>query len=106
MPSHNDTQTSVIIFIVIIVTSATSCISIMTRLLMCSRVRRTGLIRSATIPITCWTNAKLNRLRYEECLKECGLTTLETRRLIRDQIEILKILNEYENIDRNMFSHS
>ena len=33
---------------------------------------------------------------------ECGLTTLETRRL-RDQIEVFKILNGYENIDRNMF---
>ena len=35
-------------------------------------------------------------------LKECGLTTLETRRL-RDQIEVFKILNGYENIDRNIF---
>ena len=35
-------------------------------------------------------------------LNECGLITLETRRL-RDQIEVLKILNGYENIDRNMF---
>ena len=34
-------------------------------------------------------------------LKECGLTTLETRRL-RDQIEVFKILNGYENIDRNI----
>ena len=25
---------------------------------------------------------------YEMCLKECGLTTLETRRLRRDQIEL------------------
>ena len=36
------------------------------------------------------------------CLKECGLTTLETRRL-RDQNEVFKILNWYENIDRNIF---
>ena len=36
-------------------------------------------------------------------LKECGLTTLGTRRL-RDQIEVFKILNEYENSDRNIFS--
>ena len=35
-------------------------------------------------------------------LKECGLTTPETRRL-RDQIEVFKILNGYENIDRNIF---
>ena len=35
-------------------------------------------------------------------LKECGLTTLETRRLRRDQIEVFKILDGYENIDRNI----
>ena len=34
----------------------------------------------------------------------CGLTTLETRRLRGDQIEAFKILNGYENIDRNVFS--
>ena len=33
----------------------------------------------------------------------CGLTTLETRRLIGGQIEVFKIVNGYENIDRNMF---
>ena len=37
-------------------------------------------------------------------LKECGLITLETRRLRGDQIEVLKILNGYENIHRNIFS--
>jgi len=40
---------------------------------------------------------------YEMCLKECGLTTLETRRLRVDQIEVFKILNGNENIERNMF---
>ena len=35
--------------------------------------------------------------------KECGLTTLETRRLRGDHIEVFKILNGYENIDRNVF---
>ena len=35
-------------------------------------------------------------------LKECGLTTLETRRLRGDQIEVFKILNGYEHIDKNI----
>ena len=38
----------------------------------------------------------LKDLRYEERLKTCGLTTLETRRLRGDQIEVFKILNGYE----------
>ena len=43
---------------------------------------------------------KLRNISYEMRLKECGLTTLETRRLRGDQIEVFKILNGYENIDR------
>ena len=43
---------------------------------------------------------KLGNTSYEMRLKECGLTTLETRRLTGDQIEVFKILNGYENIDR------
>ena len=49
---------------------------------------------------------KLRSISYEMRLKECGLTTLETRRLRGDQIEVFKILNGYENIDRNTFSWS
>ena len=37
-------------------------------------------------------------LRYEERLRECGLTTLETRRL-----EVFNILNGYENIDSDIY---
>ena len=46
---------------------------------------------------------KLRNISYEMRLKECGLTTLETRRLRGDQIEVFKILNGYENIDRIFF---
>ena len=46
---------------------------------------------------------ELRDLSYEERLKECGLTTLETRKLRGDQIEVFKIWNGFENIDRNMF---
>ena len=45
---------------------------------------------------------KLRNISYEMRLKQCGLTTLETRRL-RDQIGVFKILNGYEHIDRNIF---
>ena len=37
-------------------------------------------------------------------LKECGLTTLETRTLRGNQIEVSKIFNRYENIDIKHFS--
>ena len=47
---------------------------------------------------------KLRNITYEMRLKECGLTTLETRRLTEDQTEVFKILNGYENIYRNIFS--
>ena len=45
----------------------------------------------------------LRDLIYEERLKECGMTTLETQRLRGDQIEVFKVLNGYENIDYNFF---
>ena len=46
---------------------------------------------------------ELRDLIYEEHLNECGLTTLETMGLGENQIEVSKILNGYENIDRNIF---
>jgi len=39
---------------------------------------------------------KFRNISYEMHIKECGLTTLETRRLREDQIEVFKILNEHE----------
>ena len=46
---------------------------------------------------------ELRDLSYESPLLQCGLTTLETRRLRGDKIEVFKIVNGYEDVDRNMF---
>ena len=47
---------------------------------------------------------ELRNFSYESRLLERGLTTLETSmRLIGDKIELSKIVNGYEDIDRNMF---
>ena len=47
--------------------------------------------------------SKLRNISYEMCLKERGLTTLETRRLRGNQIEVFTILNGYENIEKYFF---
>ena len=51
---------------------------------------------------------KLRDLSYEERLKErfFNNSRIETRRLRGYQIELFKILNGYEHIDRICFSHS
>ena len=46
---------------------------------------------------------ELRDLSYKSRLLQCGLTTLMTRRLRGDQIEVFKIVNGYEDVDRNMF---
>ena len=46
---------------------------------------------------------ELRDLSYESRLLQCGLKTPETRRLREDQIEVFKIVNGYEDVDRNMF---
>ena len=46
---------------------------------------------------------ELRDLSYESRLLQCGLTTLETRRLRGNQIEVFKIVNGYEDVNRNMF---
>ena len=45
---------------------------------------------------------ELRDLSYEERLKECGLTTLETRRVSTYQFKVSKILNGYENVDTDI----
>ena len=47
---------------------------------------------------------ELRDLSYESHLLQCGLTAPETRRLRGDQIEVFKIVNGYEDVDKkNMF---
>ena len=46
---------------------------------------------------------ELRDLSYESRLLQCGLTTLDTRRLRGDQIEVFKRVNGYEDVDRNTF---
>ena len=46
---------------------------------------------------------ELRDLSYKNRLLQCGLTALETRRLRGDQIEGFKIVNSYEDVNRNMF---
>ena len=45
----------------------------------------------------------LRNISYEMHINECGVTTLETRILRGDQIEVFNILNGYEHSDRNIF---
>ena len=61
-------------------------------------------LKNVVVPFE-WKEANIipYDLSYEEPLTECGLSTLETRRLRGDQIEVFQILNGYENIYRNMF---
>ena len=46
---------------------------------------------------------ELRDLSYESRLLQYSLKTLETRRLRGDQIKVFKIMNGYEDVDRNMF---
>ena len=45
----------------------------------------------------------LEKLSYEEKLKKLNLTTLETRRLRGDLIEMFKIIKGFDNINYNIF---
>ena len=48
--------------------------------------------------------ANLKNMSYPERLKILGLTTLESRRLRGDLIEVFKIVKGFDNIDKNNFS--
>ena len=45
----------------------------------------------------------LKGVSYDQRLKEVGLTTLETRRLRADMIEVFKIIKGYEGLNRELF---
>ena len=45
----------------------------------------------------------LKNMSYPEILKILGLTTLESRRLRGDLIQVFKIVKGFDNIDRNIF---
>ena len=47
--------------------------------------------------------SEISQLSYEERLQQCRLTTLETRRIRGDQIEVFKIMHGYEGLNKNMF---
>ena len=70
-------------------------VSFCIRLQGCSGVKTSSLIL-----IVCSLSALVTPLT---AAGSTSLTTLETRRLRGDQIEVFKILNGYENIDINMF---
>ena len=43
--------------------------------------------------------SEISQLSYEERLQQSILTTLETRRIRGDQIEVFKIMHGYEGLD-------
>ena len=46
---------------------------------------------------------KLRDINHKMHLRECDLTTLETKRLRGNQIEVFIISSGFENIDTNLF---
>ena len=46
---------------------------------------------------------ELRTLSYEVRVQQCKLTTLETRRVRGDQIEVFKITHGIEGLDSGMF---
>ena len=46
---------------------------------------------------------ELSILSYEDRVQQCKLTTLETRRVCGDQIEVFKVTHRIEGLDSGMF---
>ena len=71
---------------------------------MCSPVVKATLFRTFCSNMYCsqlWRDFRSGFIR--QLIVGYNLTTLETRRLRGDQIEVFKILNGYGNIDSNIF---
>ena len=49
--------------------------------------------------------SEISQLSYEERLQQCRLTTLETRRIRGDQIEVFKIMHGYEGLNKDVFQN-
>ena len=47
--------------------------------------------------------SEISQLSYEERLQQCRSTTVETRRIRGDQIEVYKIMHGYEGLNKDMF---
>ena len=47
--------------------------------------------------------SEIGQSSYEEQLQQCRLTNLETRRIRGDQIEVFKIMQGYERLNKDMF---
>ena len=54
-----------------------------------------------SVPFSCISSLML--LQRIERLQQCRLTTLETRRIRGDQIEVFKIMHVYEGLNKDMF---
>ena len=47
--------------------------------------------------------SEISQLSYAERLQQCRLTTLETKRIRSEQIEVFKIMHGYEGLNKYMF---
>ena len=50
--------------------------------------------------------SEISQLMYEERLQQCRLTTLEKRRIRGDQIEVFKIMQGCEGLNKDVFQNN